>query len=189
MRYLRTVLLPPLLLLISGGLALAATGLTVGPAGIAAEQPMAAGQRYTLPAYTVTNGSSQEMRVTISPSDHRDAERDLAPDDWFQVQPQSLTIPPGSSRQVQVVAVLPPDAAPGAYKRWFRFHAEPVRPSGLGGATAVEVSFTFDVAEPASRQPAGFLRDNWLPGLIALGLLTFLLIRLRTPKGGGQHSP
>jgi len=127
------------------GPARAQASLSVGPSRITAEQPLFAGCSYNLPPYSITNGSSKDLKISVSVSDHRDSERDLPPAEWFRIEPQSFLVPAGETRKVQVRVVLPTDAAPGSYRVWFKFQAVPADTSGIAVAAAVQVSFIFDL--------------------------------------------
>ena len=125
----------------------AATTLTVGPTLISANQPLAPGENYTLPAYTVSNGSGREVSVEVTAFNYRDRERSLPPSSWFEFSPASLKVPAGESRQVYVRVNLPHHAQPGNYRIWFKFHGSSAsEPAMLASNVALYVSFVFDVS-------------------------------------------
>lgn len=169
-----------------------ASSISVGPSRISADQPLTPGQTYALPAHTVTNGSADSLLVKITPSDFRDREHTLAPPDWFRAEPAQFVLGPGQSRSVLVRAALPPDAPPGNFRIWFRFHGEPEGATGLAVATDVEVSFLFDVGQPSAFPGLSRLTAVWGAAallVLAVGARWWAVSRRRPGTTTPRHPP
>ncbi len=146
-RAVSVMLIAMLLLLTNAGLAVAGADLLVGPGTIAASPAIDPGQRVMLPAHEITNNSYRALEMIVSVSDRTGDERILPPGEWFSITPDELIVQARSSAEVQVELMLPDDAPPGEYKVWFLFDSMPIGASGMIAAAAVNVSFTFDVAD------------------------------------------
>ena len=136
-----------LLVLVHTTTASASADLMVGPGTITASPAINPGQSIQLPTHEITNNSYRALEMTVSVSGRADDERVLPPAEWFSITPAELIVQARSSGEVQVELVLPDDAPPGEYKVWFLFDSMPIGGSGMITAAAINVSFTFDVAD------------------------------------------
>ncbi len=138
-------LLAASLIIMSSSPVVAGTNLLVSPGRITASAPLTPGRSYTLPAHEITNGTSRDMDVTVSVSDHRDDVRELPSAEWFLIEPTKFRVPANSTGNTQVLVNLPEDAPAGQYRVWFRFEAIPVGATGMVLAPTIQVSLVFDV--------------------------------------------
>ena len=146
-RRLLVIVTVMMLLVFNSGLASAGADLMVGPGTITASPAINPGQTVKLPTHEITNNSYRALEMTVSVSGRADDERVLPPVEWFSITPDELIVQARSSGKVQVELHLPDDAPPGEYKVWFLFDSMPIGASGVVTAAAINVSFTFDVAD------------------------------------------
>ncbi len=164
-----TALLTLLTLGIAGASPLPQSGLVISPGRIQADQPLTAGQTYTLPTHSVNNNGGTTLRVSAALSDYQSGQRALPPGDWFQIEPAEVVVPPNESRRVQVTVALPEDAAAGQYEVWCSCAGAPESAEGITTGAGVQVPVVFDDQPKQSGNPWG-----WTAGAILAGMAVVL---------------
>jgi hypothetical protein len=162
-------------------------GITVGV--IQVDEALSRGGSYSLPDLGVLNTGDEAGSYEVSVSYSSSQTQKAPPTGWFDLQPRTFFLAPGTSQSVQVRLTVPTGASPGDYFAYLE-----ARPLGAGPNAAVSVSaatkLSFTV-KPSSWLAAQrlrfnrFLDDNqpwsWLLPALALLALAFWALRKLLP--------
>ena len=131
-------------------LTLATVGVGVGLGSIQVDETLKQGMKYNLPTLPVLNTGDVAGEYTVEVAYHKDQEELLPPKEWFTFTPETFTLEPGETQNVEMVLTLPiDDVVPGDYFAYIE--GKPIQnletgETSIGVAAATKLNFTVDPA-------------------------------------------
>jgi len=125
------------LLLLFPQTAVAKIGVGVGTGKIVVEDELKPGTIYELPSLTVFNTGDESSSYEVSVAFHSNQPELRPVESWFMFTPETFSLEPGESQEVQIKLNLPVRAEPGDYFAYLE--GSPVQ-ENEGGSTVVGIA-------------------------------------------------